>query len=258
MNTPNILPRISFKYAAIITVVVLSMQIYQTITFNPQNVGSFEAILWGILTWCIFIVGIGLAHIEYNQKNEHFISFKEAIFIGLIMIGIYFAVNTLFSFLAQELFLNEKIWAHYQAEAEKAGESLYLRPTAGSLTEGLVIASLGSLVIQFILLFGIITYEAQWKIFKKAGRRGWKSFVPFYNVFIFLRICQKPTWWVVLWFIPFVNIVIVAMTYHGLSRAFGKTGSFTAGLFFLPFVFFPLLGLSRLQYQYGPATETGT
>ena len=39
------------------------------------------------------------------------------------------------------------------------------------------------------------------------------------------------------------------MAYHGLSLAFGKTEGFTVGLLFLPFVFFPLLGLSHLKYQ---------
>ncbi len=241
----NLLLTVALKYALIAVALVIVLMIIQTVTFNPD----LKALTWigGILDLIIFIVCVGLAHIEYNRKNEHFISFVDAILIGLLMIGIYFIIITIFSMANQELFLKEKMQAYLKSKAADSDFS----PTINS--SYIIIGSLASgvamLFLQIIALFLIITYEAQWKIFKKAGRKGWESLVPIYNTIIFIKICQKPVWWFWLLLIPLVGIIFAIMIYHGLSKAFGKTEGFTVGLIFLPFVFFPMLGLSRLEYQ---------
>ena len=240
----NLLLIVSLKYGLIAVALVIVLGIIQTITFNPD----LKVLTWigTILDWIIFIACVGLAHIEYNRKNEHFISFVDAIFIGLIMIGIYFIIVTIFSIVNQELFLKEKMVDYLKS---KAADSEFT-PTISDIS--FILASLGSgivtIFVQIIVLFLIITYEAQWKIFKKAGRKGWESLIPIYNTVIFIKICQKPVWWFWLLFIPVVDIFIAVIIYHGLSKTFGKTEGFTAGLIFLPFVFFPILGLSRLKY----------
>jgi hypothetical protein len=39
------------------------------------------------------------------------------------------------------------------------------------------------------------------------------------------------------------------MMTHQLSLRFGKEEGFTAGLILLPFIFYPLLGMSELQFK---------
>ena len=241
MTNKDLLLRVSIKYAIILTLVALIMTVLHTITFNPEP-RPINLIL--ILDWIAVIVCLGLAHLEYNRKNEHFISFKDAILIGLIIIAIYFIVTTIFNFVNFELFLKEKTQAHF---SEKYPDSDY---TAGGFKAGFFIFSIFiGLLLNIIILFWLITVEAQWKIFKKAGRQGWESLIPIYNTIIFLQICQKPTWWFFLLLIPIVNLIVAIIVLHGLSLTFGKTEGFTVGLIFLPFVFFPLLGLSTLKYQ---------
>ena len=240
-TNPNLLLRVSIKYAIFLSIFTILTATIHIVTFNPEP-KPINFIM--MLNWIALLVFLGLAHLEYNRKNEHFISFKDAILIGLIIIAIYFIVATIFDLVTFELFLKEKTQAHFN---EKYPNSDF---AAGSFQAGVFFLSiLVSLLLNIIILFWLITVEAQWKIFKKAGRQGWESLIPIYNTIIFLQICQKPTWWIILLLIPIVNIVVGIMVYHGLSTAFGKTEGFTVGLIFLPFVFFPLLGLSHLKYQ---------
>lgn len=99
------------------------------------------------------------------------------------------------------------------------------------------------------LILGIVVVVAYWKVFVKAGQKGWKAIIPVYNVIILLRIVGKPWWWIILLLIPVVNIVFLALILHSLSKRFGKGGWFTAGLFFLSFIFAPILGFGKATYQ---------
>ncbi len=50
-----------------------------------------------------------------------------------------------------------------------------------------------------------------WRIYKKAGQPGWAAVIPFYNIVIWLRIISKPGWWLILLFIPVVNIIPISI-----------------------------------------------
>lgn len=104
------------------------------------------------------------------------------------------------------------------------------------------------LVGVIALLFTIFVIAAMWKIFTKAGEPGWAAIVPIYNGIVLLKIAGKPLWWIILLFIPFVNIVIGIPVAIGLVRNFGKGGGFAVGLIFLPFIFYPILGFGDATY----------
>ena len=56
-----------------------------------------------------------------------------------------------------------------------------------------------------------------WKGYEKAGYKGWQAFVPFYNTVIFLRIIERPWWWVFLLYLPVIgNIMAIVMNYEWL------------------------------------------
>jgi uncharacterized membrane protein YhaH (DUF805 family) len=94
----------------------------------------------------------------------------------------------------------------------------------------------------------LIVFISFWKIFEKAGQPGWKGIIPIYNLYILLKIVGKPGWWLLLFFIPLVNIVFLVWTYNMLSKSFGKDEAFTVGLVLLGFVFFPILGFGKAKY----------
>ncbi|WP_026999473.1 DUF5684 domain-containing protein [Eisenibacter elegans] len=121
------------------------------------------------------------------------------------------------------------------------------------------IVLLGGLFIYLIisLVIGGVIIASQWVIFTKAGKPGWASLIPIYNIVILLEIVGKPTWWLVLMFIPFVNIAVSIIILHNLSLSFGKDSGFTIGLVLLSVIFFPILAFGEAKYI-GPAGGEGS
>jgi hypothetical protein len=60
---------------------------------------------------------------------------------------------------------------------------------------------------------------------------------------------DKPLWYIILFFIPFVNIIAAVLVMHGVATNFGKGVGYTIGLLFLGFIFIPLLGFGDAQYM---------
>ena len=97
-----------------------------------------------------------------------------------------------------------------------------------------------------IALFFII---AGWKVFAKAGKPGWGIFIPIYNLYLWVKIAGKPGWWVLLFFIPLVNLVISIIVSLDVAKAFGKStvwGVFLLVLF--SFIGIPILGYGKATY----------
>ncbi len=106
-------------------------------------------------------------------------------------------------------------------------------------------------VIVYLAIF-ILMIVSYWKIYEKAGQPGWASIIPIYNIYILLKIVGKPGWWILLMFIPVVNIVIGIWVTNLLSKSFGKDVGFTLGLIFLGIIFYPILAFGDAKYV-GPA-----
>ena len=45
-----------------------------------------------------------------------------------------------------------------------------------------------------LLAFGALMIVSSWFIYEKAGKPGWASLVPIYNIVKMLEIIGKPTW----------------------------------------------------------------
>lgn len=98
----------------------------------------------------------------------------------------------------------------------------------------------------------ILMIAAQWKVFTKAGQPGWACLIPIYNIYVMTQIARKPAWWLaMILLVPIANIVFGIMLLNGISKAFGKSEGFTAGLIFLGIIFWPILGFGSAQYEGG-------
>jgi hypothetical protein len=117
-------------------------------------------------------------------------------------------------------------------------------------------ASSGGLVFIWIIYIAVIVLviAGLWKTFVKAGEPGWAAIIPIYNYIVALKIIGRPIWWIILFFIPFVNFVVGIIVAIDLAKAFGKGTGFGIGLFFLSFIFIPILGFGDAQYQGAPNT----
>ena len=108
-------------------------------------------------------------------------------------------------------------------------------------------AALGiiSLIYVAIILLLIVSF---WKIFTKAGKPGWASIIPIYNIIVMLEIVKRPIWWLILMLIPIVNIVIGIILWVDLIKVFGKPGWHVILAIFFPFIYFPYLAFSDASY----------
>lgn len=105
------------------------------------------------------------------------------------------------------------------------------------------------LVAPIVMLAILITVIAGiWRVFSKADQPGWGVLIPIYNVYLMCKIAGRPGWWVLLMFIPVVNLIIAITLSIGIARNFGKGAGFGLGLAFLGFIFYPILGFSGAQY----------
>jgi uncharacterized membrane protein YhaH (DUF805 family) len=109
----------------------------------------------------------------------------------------------------------------------------------------------GPLFWIFWLAVTILMIAACWKVFTKAGQPGWAAIIPIYNWYILCKIVGRPGWWVILFFIPFINFIIGIILCIDLAKSFGKGVGFAIGLILLGIIFFPIL-FGSAQYQ-GPA-----
>lgn len=112
-------------------------------------------------------------------------------------------------------------------------------------------AGLGIGTMFFSLAIYLFYGYCMYKIFKKAGRQdAWAAFIPIYNAIVMLDIVKKPIWWIILFFIPFVNLYASWVVNDRLAKGFAKeTPLYTILLFFLGFIFIPVLGLGSDTYD---------
>lgn len=121
-----------------------------------------------------------------------------------------------------------------------------------SLFEIIFIAIL--LIIAFVMV--LFTVVGLWGVFNKAGQSGWKVLIPIYNMVILLRIIEEKSYKVLFFFIPIYNLIFMYQICLKLCHAFGKGKRFAAGLFFLPFVFYLLLGFGDSECLTAKVVET--
>jgi hypothetical protein len=103
----------------------------------------------------------------------------------------------------------------------------------------------------------VLMIAALWKVFSKsratpAGRRSSRSTISTSGA----KSWAGLGWWVILMFLPFVNIIIGIILCIDLAKSFGKGAGVGIGIALLGIIFLPILGFGSAQYQ-GPAASSG-
>ena len=75
---------------------------------------------------------------------------------------------------------------------------------------------------MIFLILILIVIISQYKLFKKANEPGWAAFIPIYNMIIWLRIINKPWWWLLLMIIPYAGLIWSIWATNLLVKKFGK------------------------------------
>lgn len=96
------------------------------------------------------------------------------------------------------------------------------------------------LLLNFFFLYPALLY----KLFIKSGNSSWKSFIPFYNTYLWIKITQQPWWWFLLMFIPGVNLMMGFVLMFQTGIVFGKRNfkdlflCTIIGIAYIPFIGF--------------------
>ena len=104
------------------------------------------------------------------------------------------------------------------------------------------------LIILWIVIT-VILIVANWKIFTKAGKPGWAILIPVYNIIVMMQIIKKPLWWVIMLFIPIVNVVFCILIIYNMVLIFGQPGWHIVLALFLGIIYYPYLAFSKAEYQ---------
>lgn len=115
----------------------------------------------------------------------------------------------------------------------------------------------GGTMFFVTLAIAAVMIIAYWRVFSKAGQPGWAAIVPIYNIIVLLQIVGRPLWFIVLFFIPFVNAIAAIIVAVDLAKSFGKGGGFAAGLIFLFPIFILILAFGDARYVGPSVTPAG-
>ncbi len=74
----------------------------------------------------------------------------------------------------------------------------------------------------FFILVQVIHFLGTWKLYVLAGRKFWEAILPVYNGIVLLKIIKRPRWWVLLLFIPVINLIMFPVIWVETVRTFGK------------------------------------
>lgn len=143
-----------------------------------------------------------------------------------------------------------------------------------ALAAGAILGASVTLLIASMVITFVIRAIADWRIFTKAGRAGWKSLIPvlceyeeydlcwtgryglIYGILMLIvQIYSTSQAYPSLWLsvvMTVISVVLIVMNYQQsmkLSRAFGKGTGFGWGLFLLGPIFRLILGFGSAQYR---------
>lgn len=84
------------------------------------------------------------------------------------------------------------------------------------------------------------------KIAQKTNtENAWWAWIPILNILLMLNIARKPLWWIILFFIPLVNFVIIILVCLGIAEARGKSAIWGILMILIPIIAYPYLAFSE-------------
>lgn len=132
---------------------------------------------------------------------------------------------------------SKTIWPGTLSKCFEIEESKVLTPLVVCLS--FILWGEGNIrVLGLVGLFWILsTMVSWWQIFEKAGRRGWFSLVPFFNVCVLLKIIgfsgARLLFNLTIMFLPMVDMLYYISICFDVAKAFGRHFSFGLVLWLL-------------------------
>ena len=170
-----------------------------------------------------------------------------------------------------EMFINELIAAMEREIMGPEGDAFL----AGlGVLAGLIVGVMAISAITFL-----INLVCRWRIFSKAGEKGWKSIIPFYSSYVEFSFTWSKLQGILMLatmllgrigcaaaesgslvytigsLIGAYSAILVLIQTHKLSLSFGRKFGFTLGLIFLNPIFMLILAFGKKSQYVGPAVK---
>jgi len=101
----------------------------------------------------------------------------------------------------------------------------YSGPAGAAVSGGMAAVFLGIILVWILFVAAIYIYMAicLMKIAKKTGtNNAWFAWIPILNLVLMIQTAKKPMWWIIMFFIPLVNIVFSIMLWMAIAEAVKK------------------------------------
>ena len=79
--------------------------------------------------------------------------------------------------------------------------------------------------LLFLLAIQVVHFLGTFRLYQKAGRKSWEALVPVYNAVVLMQIIRRPKWWVILLFVPIINLMMFPVIWVETLRSFGRNRS---------------------------------
>lgn len=117
------------------------------------------------------------------------------------------------------------------------------------MTNVLICLILMVLLIGLLIVLPIVCAVG---IFRKAGRPIWHAFIPLWNLIVMCRVIQETPFIIILNIMfPIGTLIMHYVVTEKTATAFHKGIGFQWGLFFLPFIFYPIVAFDSSVYAFG-------
>ena len=133
--------------------------------------------------------------------------------------------------------------------------STYPYTTSAAAGAGIFAGFFSFFLILCIIAWAVLVIIAQWKIFTKAGKEGWKALIPVYNTYTMLQILNMEPMLCFLSLVPGANFMLGIVMNVKLAKSFGKGTGFAIGLILLSAIFEMILGFGDAKYKQLPSSK---
>lgn len=132
------------------------------------------------------------------------------------------------------------------------------------MSDGMVAALLGVFGTFFVVWLAVIVFMVivNWKMYTKAGKPGWASIVPVYNMIVLFEIIGYKWYYIFLLFlsvIPVIGPIVLAVftiSYSiKLAKSFGQSTGFGIGLWLVNPVFVAIIAFNKDINYVGPSVN---
>jgi hypothetical protein len=114
-------------------------------------------------------------------------------------------------------------------------------------------------IVIFAVMFflSLVGFQLSlWILFEHNNVEGWKSLIPFYNLFLLQTISKVDSQKYWMWFVPGVNFYLLYECNKSLCKKYEKSDEMAWGMTLCFWAFYPLLAIDVVSWMEKSLYET--